>query len=332
MNIPSRSEKKQSGLSLIELMIAMTLGLVLVAGISQLFIGNKQATELTQNLGYMQENIRMTNHFLGDAIRMSGQLGGIDDPSKITGNVTIQALGDCDGAWALNLEESILGYNGASSVTGITGFPSGCITNYQPNTDILLVRYADSSAMVTDANIVAQGDKAFLRTSIVPDDDYVSQIFKAADGFPSSMTKQLSTYNMPLRADMYYLKTCSQQGSDGTCQNNIPSLARISLNGLTVIDQVLVEGVEQMQFEYGVDANRDGTVTTYVNAASVSDWNQIASIRYSVLVRASKEDAQHSDTKNYALSSDTASYQAATADQKLYRKLITQTVQQKNKI
>ncbi len=308
-------------------MIAMTLGLVLTAGVSQLFVGNKQASALTHNLGYMQENIRIANHFLGDSIRLSGHWGGIEDIREIdtnTGAFTVTALGNCNETWSTNVAEGLRGLNGA------TTSPSNCLSNYKPDSDILLVRYADSTAMIPDSGLTSAGDQVFVRASI-SDLGHNVRFIKAADGVPTDMTKQLSTFNMPLRAHMFYIKTCSQQAPDGTCRNTTPALARITLNGLTVTDQVLVEGVEQLQVEYGIDSDGDGTANTYSAAGTSTDWNQVISARYSFLVRSQQQDAGHSDTRTYNLSADTNSFDPAAADEKYYRKLITQTVQLKNK-
>ncbi|MCI5107096.1 MAG: PilW family protein [Pseudomonadales bacterium] len=66
---------KISGLSIIELLIAMVLGLTLAAGVVQIYVGTS-TTERDQDARLrMQENGRFALNFLGNEVRMAGYLG-----------------------------------------------------------------------------------------------------------------------------------------------------------------------------------------------------------------------------------------------------------------
>lgn len=65
----------QRGLSLIELMIAMLIGLVLVLGVVQVFIASRSAYALSQGLARVQENGRFAVDYLSRDIRMAGHMG-----------------------------------------------------------------------------------------------------------------------------------------------------------------------------------------------------------------------------------------------------------------
>jgi type IV pilus assembly protein PilW len=67
--------KKQSGLTLVELMIAMVIGLVLTGGVIQIFIANNQAYRVTENMSRVQENGRFALDNLGQIIRIAGFKG-----------------------------------------------------------------------------------------------------------------------------------------------------------------------------------------------------------------------------------------------------------------
>ena len=69
---------KQTGLSLIELMIAMTLGLILMFGVVQIFISSKQTYTVVTSQSQTQENARVLKHFLGRGLRHAGYW---DDPT-----------------------------------------------------------------------------------------------------------------------------------------------------------------------------------------------------------------------------------------------------------
>lgn len=72
----NRSSKcAQTGLSLVEVMVAMVIGLVLTAGVIQLFIGSKQTYRFQDALSRVQENARFAIEALNFDIRMAGNLG-----------------------------------------------------------------------------------------------------------------------------------------------------------------------------------------------------------------------------------------------------------------
>ena len=63
---------KQTGLTLIELMISMVLGLMLLAGVSSLFQANKQTFQSNQSLSQIQESVRTTFGILSRELRQTG--------------------------------------------------------------------------------------------------------------------------------------------------------------------------------------------------------------------------------------------------------------------
>jgi type IV pilus assembly protein PilW len=60
------------GFSIIELMIAMLLSLVLLAGVGQIYVSSKQSYRVTEEIGRMQENSRFAMDVLTKEIRMAG--------------------------------------------------------------------------------------------------------------------------------------------------------------------------------------------------------------------------------------------------------------------
>ncbi len=68
----------QQGLSLVELLIAMTLGLILMTGMIAVFSGNQRSSELNTAMANMQENARFALTTLSTDIRMSAFQGCVD--------------------------------------------------------------------------------------------------------------------------------------------------------------------------------------------------------------------------------------------------------------
>ncbi len=70
--------KQQLGLTLVELMIAMVIGLVLVGGVIQIFVANNQTYRVTENMSRMQENGRFALDIMGKMIRSAGFRGNVE--------------------------------------------------------------------------------------------------------------------------------------------------------------------------------------------------------------------------------------------------------------
>ncbi len=74
----SFNKKQQLGLTLVELMIAMVIGLVLVGGVIQIFVANNQTYRVTENMSRVQENGRFVLDNLGKIVRLAGFQGNTE--------------------------------------------------------------------------------------------------------------------------------------------------------------------------------------------------------------------------------------------------------------
>lgn len=72
MNARALHRRRMRGFGLIEIMIAMTLSLFLLAGIYQVFLSNKMTYNTQQALSRLQENARYVMHTLTHDLRMAG--------------------------------------------------------------------------------------------------------------------------------------------------------------------------------------------------------------------------------------------------------------------
>jgi type IV pilus assembly protein PilW len=93
--------------------------------------------------------------------------------------------------------------------------------------------------------------------------------------------------------------------NDNGAGANIPSLKRLELNGPGFTETVLVEGIERLQIEYGVDADGDGGPDVYTAApATTSDWANVVTAKVHVLARTLDMSPGHVDTKTYSMGFD----------------------------
>jgi len=89
--------KRQQGMTLVEIMIAMGLGVFLLAGVMGIFISSKQSYRMLENLSRMQENGRFAMDFMSRDIRQAGLREQCFDqqiPSAISGTEGVDGASD----------------------------------------------------------------------------------------------------------------------------------------------------------------------------------------------------------------------------------------------
>ncbi len=103
----------QQGLSLVELMLALALGIVVVTGIVQLFVGNSQTYALINGQSRMQENARYALEFVSRAARNAGFYGCAPEFD----NVVRGLRGNWGNIPEFDLTQTVEGFNGNADGT-----------------------------------------------------------------------------------------------------------------------------------------------------------------------------------------------------------------------
>ena len=155
------SRPNQQGLSMVELMVAMTLGLFLTYGVIQAFLSGKQAYTTQAALARVQENARIAQELIGADIRNAGDYGcGSGDDFLLYGSdarygdamtascnsttgpggsVAINMLGNnFQGQLGANYSDAVYGFDNV--VAGFNGYGFTLDPAPIPGTDVLLVR------------------------------------------------------------------------------------------------------------------------------------------------------------------------------------------------
>jgi type IV pilus assembly protein PilW len=166
----ARRLRHRSGFSLVELMVAMLIGLVLLLGVVQIFAASHSAYLLSQGMSRIQENGRFAMDYLARDIRMVGHMGCNSDVSRVYADDTSDFLSTyttfADTAVpALQFNYAIQGYEATSSApgasitlaatpaTGGTYSPSlptqlsTVLSNRVAGSDILVLRYLDAQGV-----------------------------------------------------------------------------------------------------------------------------------------------------------------------------------------
>lgn len=317
-NAPAR---RQAGLSLIELMISMAIGLLLLAAMTSLIVSQSANRDELEKSSRQIENGRYASQLVADDIQHAGFYGqafllpnppaGLPDPC-----ITTPVTGA--GSLAEAMPVAIQGYDSPASSPIPNCLPDA---DFVHGTDILVIRRADTAYSGTPTTIPQTGD-IFMQTSAA------STVMAPGTGATSSTFPlyfdQLQTVPVPLRkyfVHIYFLSPCSNPTGPTatsynipTCQNTddngnpIPTLKRLELgsaNGgtATVWNLVpLVEGIENMQFDWGTDTDSDGYPNQYTPAPATStDWSNVMAVRINLLARNIDCTPNYLDTKIYNL-------------------------------
>lgn len=317
--------KRQRGLSLVELMISLVISMILLAGLTTLIVQQSQTRDELEKSSRQIENGRYAMQILHDDIQHAGFYGqyfilpappaAMPDPC-----LTAPLTGPLSLTEAMPLV--IQGYNSAAAS------PITCIdnANFLPGTDILVIRRANSSYPTANpsnspyiaAAAAGAGGQVYLQTNTSA---AVMGVGAGASttSFPLAYDTA-NTIRAPLRSylvHVYFVSPCSSMANGATCTASddngrpIPTLKRLELSangGATTFTLIpLVEGIENMQLDYGLDADKDGYPDVYSAApASTTDWANVMTVSVNLLARNNDPTTGYADTKSYTLGNNAA--------------------------
>jgi len=320
-----------NGLSLVELLVAMVVGLLLLTGITQVYIYNFVATRTVTGFSDQKTNARVALNSLTNSLRLAGHYGGVRaDLIETTGSLSISGVGGCDTDWIINTDNPIVGYEGDDDIDDV-GLPTGCIASdsYVAESDIVVVRYAAPSGMAALADL--SSGKVYLRTAFSTGQQGGSIMLGSNGGLSRFGNGDgVGTYNYEYKTELYYLRPCSEL-SGSSCTNGLQTLVRLQITDTALVTQPIADSVEQFQIEYGVDTSdpKDNTADVYQIASAVGSWSDVVSARFSIVVRSDQRTNGQTDSGTYSLAGD-YDYTPSTADRKYPRKTYTRVVQLRN--
>lgn len=143
-----RKSGRQDGLTLIELLVALVLGLVLILGVLGLFVANRETFRVTENLTRIQENVRAGFDFMARDIRETGQT---PCGTNLVANVIRKGSPAAIPWWADWNAGTVIGIESSNDRTDIVAI--GNTTNARVSgTDAILVIRADKNEQVITAH------------------------------------------------------------------------------------------------------------------------------------------------------------------------------------
>ncbi len=328
-----KNYKRSYGFTLIEIMVAMLIGVIIMAGALSMHSGTRTTQKANEAQMDMVADARFAIEMISHDLRHAGMWGGTNKDGVITCKSTddscsatpggvilptsVTVSRDCadsgNPVWAFDLAAPVFGTD------DVTGNPYGstCLNGegYKADTDILEIKYADSNEP-----IALLAGQAYIRSNFENGQIFIG----TTQPVISRRDATADTKNHVLHAFAYYIST-DTDASDG-----IPSLRRASLvNGPEIQNQILVSGVVDLQIQFGEDVIEDDVqaVSRYVNADDVVDWRKVYAVKVWLLMRSNEKQKGVGKAKTFKLAGVSGTYGGAD-DYRYF--MVTSTINLRN--
>ena len=292
------------GLTLVELMIALMLGLLVVGSASAIFISNRQTYRATEGLGRVQENGRIAFEMMARDLREAGgnACGNADRDAPLK----IVNILNANSNWWANWNNGIIGYEGAmipTQANHIADTDAVALMSGESSSGVTVVSHNPSAAQFqlnTVSHNLDDGDIAivcdwrqaslFQVTNAQPEINTTVVHNSGGSVTPGNCSKGLGYANPPkctpngtsyeygensmivrLHAVRWYIGSTAGGGR---------SLFRSTLANqggvLQARDQQIAEGVNNMQLQYLLE---DGTGYIDATAVPADRWGDVTAVR-----------------------------------------------------
>jgi len=260
----ARMLHRQSGLTLVEIMVALAIGSFLIIGAVQIYNQSRQAFVVNESIARVQETAQFAMDTIEADLRMASNWGrnsrglavegrsvlGDANPTGLTEPMGIN--GSCGADWAFNLATAIDGTD--------NGYGLACagIGGSVGTSDVITVRRATvQPAPLEEGRLQIQSTR--IQGELFESDD-VPAAFLPVTNHPITGAPTSATHNLIVNS--YYVSPTS------ALIPGVPTLRRKTLTvraGAPFIeDQEVAPGVENIQLQLGIDVDEDNTVDRYV--------------------------------------------------------------------
>ncbi|HZE44857.1 MAG TPA: PilW family protein [Steroidobacteraceae bacterium] len=303
-------QRRQAGLSLVELMVAMVIGLLLLIGATQVYINGHAAYDANESVSRMQETARYAMSILEPDIRMSNYWGLVkgaasivsgQSPQTATSSPNWAGLTACGKNFATDLNTNLQADDNSYLLTWDGSATAHAACNSLSTTDAPSVVW-NTSPMLSSDTLTVRRASAFTGTST---NNWLQICSSRTQGIlmsTGSVCNAVSQQVNNLIVNAYYVDRNSRQ------QAGLPSLRRKTLisatgNQSAFFDQEVIAGVEDMQLQFGIDPLGTGVAARYVNPtdlkAALAANGQVVAVRVWLMVRSDTPEYGFTDTNTY---------------------------------
>ena len=362
-----RSRNPQLGVTVIELMVALLLGLLLTGGAIQVFISNRATYGFNEGFARLQENGRFALDTMSYHARLAGYLGCLSNVPRYN-NIDSTEL-------AYDLDVGVEGHEADGTNPGQTlaaaaldpanstdenawepPLPADLDGSIIPGSDVLVIRHASTTShtllspfttatavtAVADVADYAAGDIAIVSDCQKASMFQITSVGNTAGGItighvgsgtpgnnPASWTtdEQYSAGAQLSRGETWVFYVGARAGGPPALFQE--RLVTGSGTSATLVREELVEAVETMQVRYGIDAAQDGTIDSYETADDVANWEQVATVRVALVARSPEEYGTEVDDNDAYVVDETV---FDPVDDRRIRQVFTTTIAIRNRL
>ena len=252
VNHTTEFARGQSGMTLVELLVALAMGSFLMIGAVQVYNQSRQAFVINESIARVQETAQFAMDTIEADLRMASNWGLHSRALAVEGRSLIAdpnplglpAPAGCGADWVLDLARPLEGDNNAYAL------PCAAVGGAQANSDVITTRRA------TVAATVPQAGRLQIQSTRIQ-----GELF--ADGAIPADFDPAESETHDLLVNSYYVAATSN------LIPGVPTLRRKTLlggaGGPVIADQEVAPGVENIQLQLGVDVDEDNTVDRYIN-------------------------------------------------------------------
>lgn len=303
-----RSHTSHDGFGLVELMIALGLGLLLTTAVLQVTLASQRSQHLLEAAARLQESGRYAMNLLTKDIRTAGYMGCpnlrrtpvnviADDPpddfdfspagvfkgfDNIADDNPYRAVAGSDVVVlqraALPSARLIDKVNPGNASIQIDANPAGLGRN-----DFVFITDCVNADVFKAASVSANNNNGNDSATIVYSRGVTNR-------YKLSKIYGLDTQIMGFQSLAYYVRDTRRVTARGAPIYSLYVSAREFGSGAAPAAMELVEGVEDMQLTYGVDTDDDRSIDSYRTAADVGDWTTVMSVRIELLMQSLEDN------------------------------------------
>jgi type IV pilus assembly protein PilW len=296
------------GFSLIELMIAITLGLMILAVIGTLFANTSRARSDLERSSQQIESARYAVEVITEDLQLAGFYGELNPAGLPVPSALLDICSSNPLEWQAAMPLHVQGFDQG------TALPACIPASIAANTDVIAVRRVRTCVAGSVGCDAVAATEPYLQVSLCST-AAASQSIGTAGITTFALTQKDCTTPAGLRryvVHVYYISTNNGMGA------NTPTLKRLEFNGTSFNEVALADGIEQLQLEYGIDTNGDGgpdrytsdpTTFTYAGCTAcdpATNWANVVTVYVHVLARSTDTLPGHVDRKLYELGTSAA--------------------------
>jgi len=298
MNACMNNKQRQHGATMVELMIALLIGMFLLGGVLQIFSSNKSTFRSMDGIAEIQDNARAGIERMKFQVRQTGFVGcsnmrrtdfasNLNNKTAGTGAITFDETVLVAGTdnTGNNLSDTFTVFSTAvadtSVATNMTANNSNIRLEQNPlnfsTDDVLVITDCNNTDMfvATDVFVAGNGDTVIRHQRNNAAGNQVNNNGRLAKAYNAADSMMMRIRNLT-----YSIQTFRNDDAG----NPVWSLAE-SVNGGANAE--IMSGVEDMQVTFGEDTDNDAEPEFYRTATQLNasaNWGNVVSIRIDLLV------------------------------------------------